>query len=573
MTTFQDIYYASLEAGLCKVKPRARDDLPEEIRGPGALWMQPGKDKEGNTPPPSYHTLSAGVYHPVEYVNRAWHWLEWDDTPKYRGYWTKPGQRIEQGQFELGWPKSGLTSHTPKETSDPALFSARDRAESGSTQPQEPAEEEADNDDDDEGVDLQPAQTEHLAGAFEQHTGFADIAEEIGGDEDQSRLHYLPTTLPSTTHFRPVGINPIRTTANPIRVRSSTTGTTRAPTTDATQLITNAIKMDGQLKGRVPEPFDGDRSKTQTFMNAFDLYWMTNEESSVMRIPYRRCTLFLGLLQGPKVEDWVVEQAKELRHKVNRLSDPIAKTEEELWEDLKSAFESAYAHTGRVEQARADLAKLEMAGDQIDEYIAKYENLLKRAEIPRTEVGALEKFREGLKKGVSLAIMRRDTWPTTLDEWEENARREVRRYNIIKEAIGGRTNPFASVRQNKWQEDAKKVFGRRKRNDDPVPMEVDAARTYEPKNQGRQKTNNEQLKKEGRCFKCQKQGHMMRDCPQKDSTPPKDKAPSYKIGGRQAIAEEPKGDETPRSLARRIKELDDNGRDEILQVMMNDTGF
>ena len=59
-----------------------------------------------------------------------------------------------------------------------------------------------------------------------------------------------------------------------------------------------------------------------------------------------------------------------------------------------------------------------MVGDQIDEYIAKFENLLKKAEIPRSEVGAIEKFRNGLRKGVRIAIYRRDTWPETIDEWK-----------------------------------------------------------------------------------------------------------------------------------------------------------
>jgi hypothetical protein len=97
-----------------------------------------------------------------------------------------------------------------------------------------------------------------------------------------------------------------------------------------------------------------------------------------------------------------------------------------------------------------------MGGDQIDEYIAKFENLLKCAEIPRTEVGAIEKFCNGLKKGLRVAILRHDDWPETLDEWEEKARREVRRYKIFKEAIEDTLNPFGS---SEWQQKAKKLFG------------------------------------------------------------------------------------------------------------------
>ena len=60
--------------------------------------------------------------------------------------------------------------------------------------------------------------------------------------------------------------------------------------------------------------------------------------------------------------------------------------------------------------------------DLIDDYISSFENLLSRGEIPRTEVGAIEKFKDGLKYGVLATILRRDTWPTTIDDWEEAAR-------------------------------------------------------------------------------------------------------------------------------------------------------
>jgi hypothetical protein len=47
---------------------------------------------------------------------------------------------------------------------------------------------------------------------------------------------------------------------------------TIAATMDTTKLITNAIKIDGSLKGKVPDAFDGDQTKTQKFLNAFSLF-------------------------------------------------------------------------------------------------------------------------------------------------------------------------------------------------------------------------------------------------------------------------------------------------------------
>jgi hypothetical protein len=47
---------------------------------------------------------------------------------------------------------------------------------------------------------------------------------------------------------------------------------TIAVTMDTTKLITNAIKLDGSLKGKVSEAFDGDCTKTQKFLNMFSLF-------------------------------------------------------------------------------------------------------------------------------------------------------------------------------------------------------------------------------------------------------------------------------------------------------------
>ena len=82
------------------------------------------------------------------------------------------------------------------------------------------------------------------------------------------------------------------------------------------------------------------------------------------------------------------------------------------------------------------LQKHRMDGDLINEYIAKFKTLLSKGNIPRTEVGAIEKFKDGLKPGVLKGILIRDTWPTNIDEWEEAARREVRHFGIMKEALG-----------------------------------------------------------------------------------------------------------------------------------------
>ena len=246
------------------------------------------------------------------------YWLDWDDD-RYLGYWSKPRKKIPQGDKDLGWLGKG--SKHPTLMPRGSFTTPRDRAESASTQNQEvpvvPVE-------DDDFVDTNPAQSEALAQEFDNQPMFGDIAEAI--DPPQDRTHYLPTTLGSGAGLNPVAVNPIRacftTTRRPAAPVAPDVATAAA---NAAKLISNSIKVDGQLKGQVLDTFDGDCIKTQKFMNGFNLFWMTNEDSLAMKVAYRWCTFFLGLLQGPKVDDRVLDQAVKLRTRVTVGTSKTAK--------------------------------------------------------------------------------------------------------------------------------------------------------------------------------------------------------------------------------------------------------
>jgi hypothetical protein len=309
-------------------------------------------------------------------------------------------------------------------------------------------------------MDWNPVLTKELAETFTSAPVFTDIAKAI--ETLQDRAHYLPTIVPPLHVIQPVGVNPpVRVNppigvnppveVNPLPLRIwATREETITATMDMTKLITNAIKIDGSLKSKVPDTFNRDQTKTQKFLNTFSLFWMNNEENSHMKTLYKRCTYFLGLFNRSKVEDWVQDQTAILQEKTIQRSDLITKTDEDLWDDLINAFENTFAHMGQVEQARMDLAKLEMEGNQVNEYIAKFENLLCKSDIPQTEVGSIQKFKDGLRQGVLQAILNKETWPTTIDQWEEAARQEVRMFSIIKEAMGDRMSNFISTKQAKW---------------------------------------------------------------------------------------------------------------------------
>jgi len=106
--------------------------------------------------------------------------------------------------------------------------------------------------------------------------------------------------------------------------------------------------------------------------------------------------------------------------------------------------------------------------------------------------------------------MNRSKWPETIHQWQAAAREENKRY-VIKKNLGlARSPKDGKERKQQW-----KAALKNKSKDNSIPMEVDAAKTRHPLTE-----HQEKLKKEGRCFHCEAQGHMSRECPKKTNKPP-----------------------------------------------------
>ncbi len=214
------------------------------------------------------------------------------------------------------------------------------------------------------------------------------------------------------------------------------------------------------------------------------------------------------------------------------------------------------------------LACLEMQADNIDDYIAKFENLVWKARIPHQEQGVLDRFKEGLKRGIHAAILHQDQWPTNLDQWQEQACQEVRRLSIIRDSLGDRGNPYLSTCQSKWKELVQKALHCPKQ-DDIVLMDVDAGWIEEAG--WKSDTKIKKLYQEGWCFGCLKQGHMKRDCPNKKEGTRWDK-PSQPLIATWAIhpQEETKNPKSKlKDLQSDINSLDQHGREALFDALVN----
>jgi Retrotransposon gag protein len=99
-------------------------------------------------------------------------------------------------------------------------------------------------------------------------------------------------------------------------------------------------------------------------------------------------------------------------------------TNEQLWVNFKTAFRSAFMDSNKRQTAYEQLKKHHMCGADVDTYITRFETLLHHAGWLRTDTGAIDIFRNGLTHELKKAILCREIWPETLDNWKRMAREE-----------------------------------------------------------------------------------------------------------------------------------------------------
>ena len=283
----------------------------------------------------------------------------------------------------------------------------------------------------------------------------------------------------------------------------------------AAQPAQAAAAPKGHLRGEPPDTFRGgrDQDQAETFKRQFDLYHALNDEHEIMQTAYLRTVLCLSLIKGPLVNNWVADQLGILNNKVKCTQNPIAKDNEDLWNEFQTAFDTAFTDTTQQQKAQSAILFLRMKGEDLEGYIVTFKHLARKAGYELDAKGTTRLFALGLKRKLMDAVMHRNTQPETMNEWIDAATREQRKY-YNRQAY---THPD-HIRYEWTTQSHRRNGHRRHPNNETVPMDVDppvftqVRRAYTEEDKAR-------FKLEGRCFNCDKQGHMARKCPSKKKQP------------------------------------------------------
>ena len=267
-----------------------------------------------------------------------------------------------------------------------------------------------------------------------------------------------------------------------------------------------------KLRGSIPETFNDDRRRSQQFMHQFNLLWGLNEMHEIMTVPYFRAMYTLSLMCGPHINDWVNNQVTILTETSTCAQNPIPRADEQHWNNLKAAFESAYTDTAKEQTATQKLMALKMYKSDIDFYIATFENLVREAGYNRDAKGTVHLFAQGLRPDLLNTLLYLPVIPETMDEWQEKACNEIKKNAYCKTLLP------SSKCHYKWQFQHSNGNGRHHPrhhpNDETVLMDVDVP-IFTQVNRVYTSEDKKQHHLYGKCFNCSKQGHMAKDCPLK----------------------------------------------------------
>jgi hypothetical protein len=253
----------------------------------------------------------------------------------------------------------------------------------------------------------------------------------------------------------------------------------------------------GNFRGKAPDVFDGDRTKSKAFISNMVVYFKINHNHPDIRNPYTRVYIALSFIKGPNVVNWVDVQFQRVEDNLIDIAGGD-KMDSALWVDFVDQFKRAYISTTAKESAYIKLQSLSMKGNQLDKYIAGFTALIAELEWDEDGEIACHHFREELPTPLVCQILQHEGNPGTLRGWEGIARTHHTRWAITK--------AFRYTSKRKGKGVFKPQFHQKqKKEHNPDAMDVDFTQMSQEEK--------EDLMKSGRCFKCRKQGHLSKNCP------------------------------------------------------------
>ena len=334
-----------------------------------------------------------------------------------------------------------------------------------------------------------------------------------------------------------------------------------APVGATNEPETTTEQGSGSLKGKAPDIFNGDRTKSKSFISDLNIYFTLNRNKPDVRNCYSRTLIALSFIKGPTVINWVETQFAKIKDQLRHLCGND-EYDELLWDQFEERFKKAFVSSTIKESAVVKMENLKMKGDRLDEYIAEHTTLVAELEWDHDEEISSQTFRKGLPPPLAKRVIEMEGMPVSLTMWIKQTQKHHARWAMSK-ALGYQgKKENSSSKFSKWT--PRENYREKKKERDPDAMDVDFTQMHPDKK--------EQLMKAGKCFRCEKQGHLSRECPSRNKASIREatvEPPKQSKGKEKALPKEPTEPPSYESLLKGINACTMEDRQKLLEVFSN----
>jgi hypothetical protein len=223
-----------------------------------------------------------------------------------------------------------------------------------------------------------------------------------------------------------------------------------------------------------------------------------------MATPLERTMLFLTFVRGSKVGNWVNDQVKVVSRHIHQGSN---KTNKFIWDTVMTEFAKTFQDIMSHERAENELNHLQMEGGNLDVYSAEFKRLARLAEYNLEERLVRQKYFDGLPEGLCQAIVKDENMGLLISvaDYEDAAIRYHCKFLQVQ-AFFNKSGKSRKPTKQQWQQCFVK---------DPNAMDLTPGCTC-----ARAALTDDELsrlRQEGKCFRCKRQGHIGRNCPNQNS--------------------------------------------------------
>ena len=218
-----------------------------------------------------------------------------------------------------------------------------------------------------------------------------------------------------------------------------------------------------------------------------------------MTNPWQKVAHALTYVHGPNIYEW----KRSAENWILSIPAPSAPNKT-IYDDFEEEFIRSWTDTNEPYRAAAALDGLRMKNGNVDEYIAMFAELARKALYHKNDPAVLEKFKLGLPLDLLEPCMHHDD-PRSWDAWTKSAR--------AHQAILTSLKTHQTKTTQRSPSPMKECTPTPPSTPPPTPVEVNKMYTIPARRQSPNPKDEE--KRKGLCHLCKRHGHIQRYCPKK----------------------------------------------------------